>query len=91
MSGVVGQLALTLIAAGVVLGLVVTVRLGLRYGVSVLLDLLLAAGLVRLSGRLGWEELGGVSAIVVLRHLVSSSLRLSGRELAAALHAREPA
>lgn len=91
MSGVVGQLALTLIAAGVVLGLVVTVRLGLRYGVSVLLDLLLAAGLVRLSGRLGWEELGGVSAIVVLRHLVSSSLRLSARELAAALHAREPA
>ena len=42
---------------------------------KVLLDFLLAAGLLRLTGRPGWPVLAGAAAVVVLRRLVGFCLR----------------
>ncbi len=50
---------------------------------SVLLDLLLAAGLLRLAGDPGWESIATVASIVVLRRLIGFGLRAGGRAWAA--------
>ena len=42
---------------------------------AVLLDLLLAAGLLRLLGDPGWQTILTVAAIVALRRLLSAGLR----------------
>ncbi|MFC5041812.1 hypothetical protein [Ornithinimicrobium kibberense] len=53
-------------------------RAGLRQGVPVLLDFLLAAGLLRLSTDLGWAGAGSVALIVTIRHLVTFGLHVGG-------------
>ncbi|MFI6264793.1 hypothetical protein [Micromonospora sp. NPDC051006] len=45
-----------------------------RTAVRVLLDLLTAAGLLRLAAARGWPDLGAAAAIVVLRQLLWASL-----------------
>ena len=62
-------------AFGVVAGLLVfgaTRRL--RLALSVLLELLTAAGLLRLSAEGSWAALGGAASIVFVRKLVTRSL-----------------
>ena len=50
-----------------------------QLALSTFLDFLLAAGLLRLAGYLTWQSLATVAAVVVIRRLVSSSLRRGGR------------
>ena len=63
-------------AAALVAGAVAFLSTG-RPGLalSVLLDLLMAAGLLRLAGDPGWQALATVAAIVVLRRLIRTGLR----------------
>ncbi|SFF03182.1 DUF1622 domain-containing protein [Blastococcus tunisiensis] len=46
---------------------------------AVLLDLLLAAGLLRLAGDPDWQGIVTAAAIVALRHLIGVGLRAGGR------------
>jgi hypothetical protein len=46
--------------------------------VQVLLDFLLAAGLLRLTGSPGWAALGAAAAVVALRRLLGLGLRAGG-------------
>ena len=72
----VGAIALGITAAGLVAGaatLLATRRPWLS--VQVLLDFLLAAGLLRLTGSPGWAALGAATAVVVLRRLLGLGLR----------------
>ena len=46
---------------------------------GVLLDLLLAAGLLRLAGTPSWHAIAVSAAIVLLRRLIGTGLRLGGR------------
>ncbi|MEE6261408.1 hypothetical protein [Plantactinospora sonchi] len=62
--------AVALATAAVVL---VTTR-SWRTAIRVLLDLLIAAGLIRLSGAQTWTDLAGAAVVVALRQLVSASL-----------------
>jgi ribose/xylose/arabinose/galactoside ABC-type transport system permease subunit len=50
---------------------------------AVLLDLLLAAGLLRLAGNPGWQAIVTAAAIVVLRRLLAFGLRAGRRALGA--------
>ncbi|MFD2090865.1 hypothetical protein [Blastococcus deserti] len=43
------------------------------------LDLLLAAGLLRLAGHPGWRTILTAAAVVALRRLISTGLRAGGR------------
>ncbi|MFY1682435.1 hypothetical protein ACN265_12935 [Micromonospora sp. WMMD730] len=45
-----------------------------RTALRVLLDLLVAAGLLRLAGGRSWSALATAAAVVVLRHLLSAGL-----------------
>ena len=45
------------------------------------LDLLLAAGLLRLAAEPTWTSLGTAAAIVLLRRLIGAGLRAGGRTL----------
>jgi hypothetical protein len=71
----VGALALV---AGVV-ALVATRRPALALGVF--LDLLLAAGLLRLAAEPTWTSVGTAAAVVLLRRLIGAGLRAGGRAL----------
>ncbi|GAA4428291.1 hypothetical protein GCM10023169_29240 [Georgenia halophila] len=63
------------IAAGAVLvGGATAVSIGVRAGLSVLLDLLLAAGLLRLTADPGWGVLATTALVVAIRHLVTAGL-----------------
>jgi hypothetical protein len=80
LSAVIGACALALTGAALVCGalaLVATRRPALALGV--LLDLLLAAGLLRLTGVPGWSALTTAASIVALRRLVGFGLRTGGR------------
>jgi hypothetical protein len=69
-------LALACTAAGPLAGLVVLART--RRGLpalQVVLDLWLAAGLLRLAGPPSWATLAGVAAVVALRQLLGPGLR----------------
>ena len=71
--------ALGITAAGLVAAaatLMATRRLVLS--VQVLLDFLLAAGLLRLTGSPGWAALGAAAAVVALRRLLGLGLRAGG-------------
>ncbi|MGY1839453.1 MULTISPECIES: hypothetical protein [unclassified Modestobacter] len=46
---------------------------------GVLLDLLLAAGLLRLAGEPDWQGIATTAVIVLLRHLAGAGLRLGAR------------
>ena len=83
LSALTAPLTLAISAAALVAGalaLVVTRRPALA--LSVLLDLLLAAGLLRLVGEPGWRTIVTAAAIMGLRRLVGFGLRLGGRSWA---------
>ncbi|MEU7611395.1 hypothetical protein [Micromonospora sp. NPDC049204] len=62
-------------ALALVAGVLTTLFTGaLRSGVRVLLDLLTAAGLLRLAGDPGWKGLAGAVAIIALRQLLGAAL-----------------
>lgn len=70
-----GAPALAVTALALVTGVVVVVSTGApRTAVRVLLDLLVAAGLLRLVGQPDWSGLAGAAAIVVLRQLLWAAL-----------------
>lgn len=76
----VAAMALTVAAAALVaaaLALVATRKPGLA--LSVLLDMLLAAGLLRLVGESSWQSIATAAAIVALRRLISTGLSIGGR------------
>lgn len=50
-----------------------------RTALRVLLDLLTAAGLIRLAAVQGWTDLAGAAVIIALRQLVSAALLGAGR------------
>lgn len=60
------------------LALVVTRRM--LTAVGVLLDLLLAAGLLRLVGDPGWQAILTAAGILALRRLVGAGLRMDARK-----------
>jgi hypothetical protein len=75
-----GQLALGVSALAVVaavVALVATRRPALALGV--LLDLLLAAGLLRLAAEPTWSSIATAAAVVALRRLIGVGLRAGGR------------
>ncbi len=55
---------------------------------GVLLDLLLAAGLLRLAAEPTWASLATAAAVVLLRRLIGAGLRAGGRAFSAAVVAR---
>ncbi|MEV4756120.1 hypothetical protein AB0J86_13550 [Micromonospora sp. NPDC049559] len=68
-------LATLLTAAGLAAAGIVLVATGSwRAAIRILLDLLTAAGLIRLAGARDWPALAGAAAIVVLRQLLSATL-----------------
>ncbi|TYP88862.1 DUF1622 domain-containing protein [Blastococcus xanthinilyticus] len=73
-TGVMSQVVagIALVSGG--LALAVTRRPALALGI--LLDLLVAAGLLRLAGDPDWRAILSTAAVVALRHLVSYGLRL---------------
>ena len=88
MTDVLGRLpgaAALVISAGALLAgalaLAVTRRPALA--LSVFLDLLLAAGLLRLAGDPGWESIATAASIVVLRRVIGFGLRAGGQAWAA--------
>lgn len=76
MSDAVTILALAVTAAGILCAVGVAARAGLRMAVRVLLDFLLAAGLLRLTSGLKWDHIVATASIVVVRHIVSAGLAL---------------
>ncbi|WP_448616856.1 hypothetical protein [Modestobacter sp. URMC 112] len=52
---------------------------------SVFLDLLVAAGLLRLAGDPGWPAIATAAALVALRRLIGFGLRVGGRSWTSAL------
>ena len=73
-------LAVSALALGAgTVALVATRRPALALGVF--LDLLLAAGLLRLAAEQTWTSLGTAAAIVLLRRLIGAGLRAGGRAL----------
>ncbi|NJP35162.1 hypothetical protein [Micromonospora thermarum] len=73
-------LATVTTALAAVAGLAALVGTGSgRAALRVLLDLLIAAGLLRLTVSQGWVDLAGAAAIVALRRLLWSVLTTSGR------------
>jgi uncharacterized membrane protein len=52
-----------------------------RTALGVLLDLLLAAGLVRLSADPDWEVIAVAATVVVLRRVLGTGLDIGGRSL----------
>ncbi|MFG2048865.1 hypothetical protein ACGFIW_15735 [Micromonospora sp. NPDC048935] len=70
-----GALVTAVTALALVAGVIATLGTGgLRSGVRVLLDLLTAAGLLRLVGEPGWNGLAGAVAIIALRQLLGAAL-----------------
>ncbi|MET8265431.1 hypothetical protein ACWD8I_27135 [Micromonospora arida] len=73
-----GALVTAVTALALVAGVLATLTTGaLRSGVRVLLDLLTAAGLLRLAGEPGWNGLAGAVAIIALRQLLGAALSRS--------------
>jgi hypothetical protein len=73
---VVAAAGLALALAGVVLVVAIwAAARDLRTGLAVLLDLLLAAGLLRLGLLRTWQDLAGAAALVAVRRLVAFGLR----------------
>jgi uncharacterized membrane protein len=84
-----GVLALVVSAMALVAGVVAlaaTRRPALALGV--LLDLLLAAGLLRLAAEPTWSSLATAAAVVALRRLIGAGLRTGGRAFSAAVVGR---
>jgi hypothetical protein len=74
--GVVGTTALLTIAAAILAGALVLVRTrSLREALPVLLDLLTAAGLLRLAGSPSWSALAVTAIVIALRRLLTAGIR----------------
>jgi hypothetical protein len=80
-AGVTAQVVTTAALVAGALALVVTHRPALALPVT--LDLLLAAGLLRLVGTPSWQALATAAAIVALRRLIGLGLRIGGRSWSA--------
>ncbi len=79
-----GLAALTVAAGALVAGALVLVRTRRpAVALPVLLELLLAAGLLRLAGEPSWGTITTVAAIVLLRRLIGVGLRAGDRSLVA--------
>jgi hypothetical protein len=77
-------LALLVTAAALVAGLVALVATRRpAAALPVFLDLLVAAGLLRLVGQPSWQALATAAVILVLRRLIGLGLRTGGRAWAA--------
>ncbi|MFG3707274.1 hypothetical protein ACGF7U_21465 [Micromonospora sp. NPDC047670] len=77
-------------ALATVAGLAVLVCTGSwRCALRVLLDLLTAAGLLRLAGDQGWAELAAAAAIILLRRLLWAALAATPARLSAASSGQE--
>jgi hypothetical protein len=75
-----GVLAVVVTAAALVCGvLALAATRSLSTALPVFLDLLLAAGLFRLIGSPGWQVLATAAALVALRRLIGTGLRIGGR------------
>ena len=75
-------MALTITAAALGAGLLVLiVTRRPATALSVFLDLLLAAGLLRLTGDPGWPALAAAATVVALRRLIGLGLRRGGSAL----------
>ncbi|MEU4555596.1 hypothetical protein EV382_1702 [Micromonospora violae] len=70
-----GALVTAVTALALVAGVVTTLTTrALRSGVRILLDVLTAAGVLRLAGEPGWSGLAGAAAIIVLRQVLGMAL-----------------
>jgi hypothetical protein len=77
---VLSSVALLVGAAAVLAATLVLARTrSLRQALPVLLDLLTAAGLLRLAATPSWTTLGVTAVVIVLRRLVSVGLRTAMR------------
>jgi hypothetical protein len=77
---VAGTLALLVTAAALLAGLVALVATRRpAAALPVLLDLLVAAGLLRLVGTPSWSALATAAAVILLRRLIGVGLRTGGR------------
>ncbi|KAE8762446.1 DUF1622 domain-containing protein [Georgenia thermotolerans] len=74
MSTVLSTLALAAVAAGLVVGVGAVLVVGVRAAIGVLLDFLLAAGLLRLAAEPGWSSLLSTALVVAVRHLITTGL-----------------
>jgi hypothetical protein len=78
--GAGATLALLVTAAALAAGLVALIATRRpAAALPVLLDLLVAAGLLRLVGEPSWQALATAAAILVLRRLIGFGLRTGGR------------
>ncbi|RPF28298.1 hypothetical protein [Georgenia muralis] len=66
--------ALAITAAGVVISVGVASRAGLHQATPVLLDFMLAAGLLLLSSGPDWDVIAAVALVVAIRHLATAGL-----------------
>jgi hypothetical protein len=80
MTAVVAALVPVVLAAALlVAGLVLLVTRQVATALPVLLDLLLAAGLLRLSATASWQAIASAAAIVLIRKLVTLGLAAARR------------
>ena len=80
LTDVTGPLATAVAAAALAAGALTLAATGRpATALAVLLDLLLAAGLLRLVGDPGWQAIATAAAIVVTRRLIGAGLRAGGR------------
>ncbi|MFD1831369.1 hypothetical protein ACFSJS_17130 [Streptomyces desertarenae] len=78
MTGALEAAALAAAAFGLVAAAVVLVSVRrLMPALAVLLDFLIAAGLLRLAGGPGWDAIATAAAVVAVRKLVTAGLRAS--------------
>ena len=86
---VVDAAALALTTAGLVAAAVVLLATRRPvFALTVLLDFLLAAGLLRLTGQPGWGALASAAAVVAVRRLVGVGLRTGAPAWAARVSRR---
>ena len=77
---VAGTLALLVTAAALLAGLVaLAATCRPAAALPVFLDLLVAAGLLRLAGEPSWQALATAASIILLRRLIGFGLRTGGR------------
>lgn len=80
MSGLVDAAATAAVAAALLLAVGVLTRThDIRAALSVFLDLLLVAGLLRLSATGTWQAIGSAAVVVVVRKLAAYGIR-TGRQ-----------
>ncbi|MFI0734599.1 hypothetical protein ACH4S9_37260 [Streptomyces sp. NPDC021225] len=77
MTMLLAQTAVVVTALGLISAVCVAVRMRrVQPAVAVLTDFLVAAGLIHLAGHPSWTSLAAAAAVIGVRLLVSSSLRI---------------